>query len=231
MSNAPTIKSGNADLLHAEATPHGVNIMTRNDAGGYEQVAIISYESAVNGLDAGEYDDKPGIGYAIHFAVADGGARGWFDFTAQHNVTMWRWLIAATFISEMKRENGTTTVDQVCRDMVISLAGIVAQSRYTGDDINALMETSGKADMKNVRDLSEVYRVAGGEDADIQRISLSRAEALIALKWWDVIALAKILENRNHMPARNFQRIMGDIDKPVPKPMTLAELDELVGEE
>ncbi|ENQ0095549.1 hypothetical protein ACEK59_001524 [Escherichia coli] len=42
MSNAPTIKSGNADLLHAEATPHGVNIMTRNDAGGYEQVALIS---------------------------------------------------------------------------------------------------------------------------------------------------------------------------------------------
>ncbi|HCP4281610.1 TPA: hypothetical protein ODO02_003454 [Escherichia coli] len=112
MSNAPTIKSGSADLLHAEATPHGVNIMTRNDAGGYEQVALISYESAVNGLDAGEYDDKPDIGYAIHFAVADGGARGWFDFTAQHNVTMWRWLIAATFISEMKRENGTTTVTE-----------------------------------------------------------------------------------------------------------------------
>ena len=66
----------------------------------------------MNGLDAGEYDDKPDIGYAIHFAVADGGARGWFDFTAQHNVTMWRWLIAATFISEMKRENGTTTVTE-----------------------------------------------------------------------------------------------------------------------
>ncbi|HDS5467781.1 TPA: hypothetical protein QHY01_004478 [Enterobacter asburiae] len=122
-------------------------------------------------------------------------------------------------------------IEQVCQDMVSSLAGIVAQSRYTEDDIDALMETSGKADMKNVRDLSEVYRVAGGEDADIQRISLSRAQALITLKWWDVIALAKILENRNHMPARNFQRIMGDIDKPVPKPLTLAELDELVGEE
>lgn len=85
--------------------------------------------------------------------------------------------------------------------------------------------------MKNVRDLSEVYRVVGGRDADIQRISLSRAQVLIALKWWDVIALAKILENRNHMPASNFQRIMGDIDKPVPKPLTLTELDELVGEE
>ena len=112
MSNVLNFKSGNPDLFHAEATPHGVNIMTRNDAGIYEHVAIITYESAVSRLDAGEYDDTPDIGYAIHFAVADGGARGWFDFTAQHEVTMWRWLIAATFMSEMKRENGTTTVTE-----------------------------------------------------------------------------------------------------------------------
>ena len=112
MSNVEKFTPGNADLLHAEATPHGVNIMTRNDAGMYEHVALISYESAVNGLDAGEYDDKPDIGYAIHFAVADGGARGWFNFTPQHEVTMWRWLIAATFVSEMKRENGTTTIKE-----------------------------------------------------------------------------------------------------------------------
>ena len=112
MSNVEKFTPGNDDVLHAEATPHGVNIMTRNDAGGYEQFALISYESAVNRLDAGEYDDTPNIGYAIHFAVADGGARGWFDFTAQHNVTMWRWLIAAKFVSEMKRENGTTSVTE-----------------------------------------------------------------------------------------------------------------------
>lgn len=112
MSNVLTFKSGNPGLFHAEATPHGVNIMTRNDAGMYEHVAIITYESAVSRLDAGEYDDTPDIGYAIHFAVADGGARGWFDFTAQHEVTMWRWLIAATFVSEMKRENGTTSVTE-----------------------------------------------------------------------------------------------------------------------
>ena len=112
MSNVEKFTPGNDDVLHAEATPHGVNIMTRNDAGGYEQFALISYESAVNGLDAGEYDDKPDIGYAIHFAVADGGARGWFDFTAQHNVIMWRWLIAACFVAEMKRENGTTSVTE-----------------------------------------------------------------------------------------------------------------------
>lgn len=112
MSNVEKFTPGNDDVLHAEATPHGLNIMASNDAGGYELVALISYESAVNRLDAGECDDTPNIGYAIHFAVADGGARGWFDFTAQHNLTMWRWLIAATFISEMKRENGTTTITE-----------------------------------------------------------------------------------------------------------------------
>ena len=112
MSNVEKFTPGNDDLLHAEATPHGVNIMTRNDAGIYEHVAIITYESAVSRLDAGEYDDTPDIGYAIHFAVADGGARGWFNFTPQHEVTMWSWLIAATFVSEMKRENGTTTVTE-----------------------------------------------------------------------------------------------------------------------
>ena len=42
--------------------------------------------------------------------MAEGGNAGWFDYTSQHNVTMWRWLIAAVFIAEMKRENGTTTV-------------------------------------------------------------------------------------------------------------------------
>ncbi|EFE7251045.1 hypothetical protein [Escherichia coli] len=112
MSNILTIKPGNPDLFHAEATPHGVNIMTRNDAGMYEHVALINYEKVVVRLDAGEYDNKTDEGFALHLAVADGGERGWFDFTAQHNVTMWRWLIAATFVSEMKRENGTTTVTE-----------------------------------------------------------------------------------------------------------------------
>ncbi len=59
MSNVEKFTPGNDDVLRAEATPHGVNIMTRNDAVGFELVALISYESAVNGLDAGEYDDKP----------------------------------------------------------------------------------------------------------------------------------------------------------------------------
>lgn len=46
MSNELTFKSGNRDLFHAEATPDGVNIMTRNDAGMYEHVALITYEKS-----------------------------------------------------------------------------------------------------------------------------------------------------------------------------------------
>ncbi|EPS5423198.1 TPA: hypothetical protein R4126_003784 [Klebsiella michiganensis] len=111
MSNVLTFKSVNHDLFHAEATPCGVNITTRNDVGIDEHVALIPYEDAVNRLDAGDYDDSSN-GYDIHLAVAEGGNCGYFDFTAQHNVTMWRWLIAATFVSEMKRENGTTTVTE-----------------------------------------------------------------------------------------------------------------------
>lgn len=112
MSNVLTIKPGNPDLFHAEATPHGVNIMTRNDAGMYEHVCLVPYSDAVTHLDSGRYDEIPDEGFALHFAVADGGARGWFNFTPQHEVTMWRWLIAATFVSEMKRENGTTTIKE-----------------------------------------------------------------------------------------------------------------------
>ncbi|MFJ5476404.1 hypothetical protein [Pectobacterium carotovorum] len=119
-------------------------------------------------------------------------------------------------------------IEQTCRGLIISLSGVVAQSQYTGEDVSELMETSGKQDMQNVRDLVAVYKEAGGKDEDIQYKSLSRARALITLKWWDAIALAKILENRNHMPVSNFQYIMGNIDSAVPKILTLSELDDLV---
>ncbi|WP_434996816.1 hypothetical protein ACRQTN_14410 [Pectobacterium brasiliense] len=119
-------------------------------------------------------------------------------------------------------------IEQTCKGLIISLSGVVAQSQYTGEDIGELMQTSGKQDMQTVRDLVAVYKDAGGDDEDIQHKSLSRARALITLKWWDAIALAKILENRNHMPVSNFQNIMGNIDNPVPKVLTLSELDDLV---
>ena len=103
-------KPGSTDPFRAEPTPEGLRI-TSSGGDGRETVQLIAYDEAVNRLDAGDYDDSS-TGYDIHLAVAEGGNCGYFDFTAQHNVTMWRWLIAATFISEMKRENGTTSITE-----------------------------------------------------------------------------------------------------------------------
>ena len=99
---------GNPDSFRAEPTPEGV-MVARQGGDGREAVQLIAYDEAVNRLDAGDYDNSS-TGYDIHLAVAEGGNCGYFDYTAQHNVTMWRWLIAAVFIGEMKRENGTATV-------------------------------------------------------------------------------------------------------------------------
>lgn len=123
--------SGNPNLFRAEPTPDGIVIVRPGDD-GREKVQLIAYDEAVNRLDAGDYDDSS-AGYDIHLAVAEGGNCGYFDYTAQHNVTMWRWLIAAVFISEMKHENGTTTVcsdDDVPSQVAVYSNGKIAIPVY-----------------------------------------------------------------------------------------------------
>lgn len=119
--------------FHAEATPDGVNIMHRSNDGMTERVETVSYIDAVNRLDAGDYDDKPDEGMFIHLAIASGGNRGYFDYTSQHHVIMWRWLIATAFINEMRKENGTVSIiDDSGNHSVVSVYsnGIVAMPLY-----------------------------------------------------------------------------------------------------
>ena len=119
--------------IRAEATPDGVSILTSTSGDDYEHTTLIAYEDAVNRLDNGTYDDHPDTGYAIHRAIADGGVHGWFDYTTQHNVMMWRWLIATVFLAEMKRENGTTAVaglDGTTSQVAIYSNGKVAMPVY-----------------------------------------------------------------------------------------------------
>ena len=119
--------------FHAEATPDGVNIMYRSNDGMTERVETVSYIDAVNRLDAGDYDDKPDEGMFIHLAIASGGNQGYFDYTSQHHVIMWRWLIATAFINEMRKENGTVSIiDDSGNHSVVSVYsnGIVAMPLY-----------------------------------------------------------------------------------------------------
>ncbi|OOJ48542.1 hypothetical protein, partial [Escherichia coli] len=97
------------------------------------RVETVSYIDAVNRLDAGDYDDKPDEGMSIHLAIADGGNQGYFDYTSQHNVIMWRWLIATVFMLEMREENGTVSIiDDSGNHSVVSVYsnGIVAMPLY-----------------------------------------------------------------------------------------------------
>lgn len=96
----------------AEATPEGVKVMIRTGDNECQHTTLITYEDAVNSLDAGGYDEDLIAGYAIHRAIADAGIYGWFDYTAQHNLIMWRWLIATVFVSEIELKNGTTIVTE-----------------------------------------------------------------------------------------------------------------------
>lgn len=121
--------------FHTEATPDGVNIMYRSNDGMTERVEAVSYIDAVNRLDAGDYDDKPDEGMSIHLAIADGGNQGYFDYTSQHNVIMWRWLIATVFMLEMREENGTVSIiDDTGNpsEVAVYSNGIVAISFFAG---------------------------------------------------------------------------------------------------
>ena len=82
---------------------------------------------------AGDYDDKPDEGMFIHLAIASGGNQGYFDYTSQHHVIMWRWLIATALINEMRKENGTVSIiDDSGNHSVVSVYsnGIVAMPLY-----------------------------------------------------------------------------------------------------
>ncbi|MXF07398.1 hypothetical protein [Escherichia coli] len=98
--------------FYAEATPDGVSI-SRLVEGERRHVELMTYEDAVRRLDTGMYDDCMMEGCVIHLAVSDGGNLGHFDYSEQHQVTMWRWLIAALFIHEMAQANGVTFVEGV----------------------------------------------------------------------------------------------------------------------
>ena len=59
--------------------------------------------------------------------------KGYFDYTSQHNVIMWRWLIATVFMLEMREENGTVSIiDDTGNpsEVAVYSNGIVAMPLY-----------------------------------------------------------------------------------------------------
>lgn len=122
---------------------------------------------------------------------------------------------------------------QAAIDMIIAMAGIVAESIYSGVEIGELMNTSGKSDMESISDLKKVLLAVGvtQEEAEgIQEKSLTRCYSFVQMKWWEVIALAKIIENKSHIPPSYFIAIMGMIDHPFPTVISLQDMDNIASQ-
>ncbi|WP_099350719.1 hypothetical protein [Erwinia amylovora] len=97
-------------VYRTEATPHGVSITRRNEAGQYEHMALIDYPDMLRKLEAGDFDgvrDMPDI----LRAMADGAALGYHAPTAEQELIVWRHRVALTFINEQMRENGAVEVE------------------------------------------------------------------------------------------------------------------------
>ncbi|HAT1528837.1 TPA: hypothetical protein I8W52_004081 [Morganella morganii] len=80
---------------------HGITDETGN---------LTGYADAINSLAAGEHDKNLGCGFSLMYAVFRGLQEKYYSPTDEQRVTMWRWIVAACFISEMQQENGTVEV-------------------------------------------------------------------------------------------------------------------------
>ena len=89
-----------------EHSEHGIVLIT--DAANQE---AISYVEALNALDEGSFDSDLIFGFELVFALCNGEGDGFFKPTHQQRVTLWRWIVAASFVAEQADNNGTYQVD------------------------------------------------------------------------------------------------------------------------
>ncbi|ENM6470099.1 hypothetical protein AB8I47_003589 [Morganella morganii] len=89
-------------MITHTAMTHGITDETGN---------LIGYPEAINSLDSGEYDDNLKDGFSLMYAVFRGWQEKYHSPTDDQRVTMWRWIVAACFISEMQQKNGTVEVE------------------------------------------------------------------------------------------------------------------------
>lgn len=119
--------------------------------------------------------------------------------------------------------------DSISRGIIVALAGVVAESAFCGIEISELLKAGGKSDAESIQNLIEVYAATGVTDLETKNIyqkSLIRAENLVAYRWWEIIAVAKILEYQKHIRSHYFSSVMGMLDLDPPHHVNLTDLDK-----
>lgn len=74
------------------------------------EIRIIGYSAAIRELDRGRYDKCLVDGMNILACVMEAVESDWLTLTIEQQIIVWRWLLAAVFITEEREKNGTVDV-------------------------------------------------------------------------------------------------------------------------
>ncbi len=88
-------------VFNPEPTSTGIRISVNR---------IISHSSAIRELDNGRYDKRLVDGMNILSCIMEAVESDWLTLTIEQQIIVWRWLLAAVFITEELEKNGTVDV-------------------------------------------------------------------------------------------------------------------------
>ncbi|MBR7639135.1 hypothetical protein KC235_09735 [Klebsiella michiganensis] len=71
---------------------------------------MIGYSAAIRELDNGHYDKRLADGMNILACIMEAVESSWLTLTIEQQIIVWRWLLAAVFITEELEKNGTVDV-------------------------------------------------------------------------------------------------------------------------
>lgn len=71
---------------------------------------VIGYSAAIRELDNGRYDKNIAVGMEILACVMEAVESNWITLNIEKQIIVWRWLLAAVFITEEREKNGTVDV-------------------------------------------------------------------------------------------------------------------------
>ena len=88
------------NMLNPEPTSTGIRSGNR----------VIGYSAAIRLLDNGRYDKHLADGMEILACIVEAVESNWITLNIEKELILWRWLLAAVFITEELEKNGTIDV-------------------------------------------------------------------------------------------------------------------------
>ncbi|HFI5586083.1 TPA: hypothetical protein ACGQTX_004680 [Raoultella ornithinolytica] len=71
---------------------------------------MIGYSAAIRLLDNGRYDKHLAEGMELLACIMEAVESNWITLSIEKQIIVWRWLLAAVFITEEREKNGTVDV-------------------------------------------------------------------------------------------------------------------------